>query len=132
MASILVIDDSDSCRVFLRDVLTRVGHDVFELADGRRVAAFLAVICVDVIITDLFMPGADGLETIRSVRQHAPAIPVIGIAGAESRVADCYVEAMSLLGAAAVLLKPLDGKAVLLAVDRLIADAGAPQCEERG
>lgn len=123
MPSILVIDDNEGCRAYLNALLSRSGYEVHELANGRSIAAFLAATPVDAIITDLFMPGADGLETIRSVRQLASAVPVIGITGAAWRMDDCYIRAMTILGAAAVLLKPLEGDAVLSALERAIAQA---------
>jgi DNA-binding NtrC family response regulator len=121
MTSVLVIDDSEGCRAYLTALLSRAGYDVHELSDGRCIAGFLAATEVDAIVTDLFMPGLDGLEILRSVKQLAPDMPVIGITGAVWRADDCYIRAMTALGAATVLLKPLDGDALLLALDRAIA-----------
>jgi DNA-binding NtrC family response regulator len=122
MPSVLVIDDNEGCRAYLNALLSRSGYDVHELPDGRSIAAFLAATPVDAIITDLFMPGADGLETIRSVRQVAPRMPIIGITGAAWRMDDCYIRAMTILGAVAVLLKPLEGDAVLSALERAMVE----------
>jgi DNA-binding NtrC family response regulator len=117
MPSVLVIDDSEGCRAYLTTLLSRAGYHVHELPNGESVAAFLAESPVDAIITDLFMPGADGLDTLRSVKQCAPDVPVIGITGAAWRTDDCYIQAMIVLGAAMVLLKPLDGNALLSALE---------------
>jgi CheY-like chemotaxis protein len=127
MPSILVVDDSEGCRAYLTTLLGRAGYEVHELPNGKSIALFLAFIPVDAIITDLFMPGADGLETIRSVKVLAPETPVIGITGAAWRMDDCYIRAMTALGAAAVLLKPLDGDAVLQAVQQAIAGGVSAQ-----
>jgi DNA-binding NtrC family response regulator len=123
MPCVLVIDDNEGCRAYLNALLSRSGYDVHELPNGRSIEAFLAAIPVDAIITDLFMPGADGLETIRSVRRVAPSVPIIGVTGAAWHVDDCYIRAMTILGAAAVLLKPLDGDAVLSALERAMVES---------
>lgn len=121
MPSVLVIDDDDDYRAFLTTLLSRAGYEVHELANGKDVCAFISVIPIDAIITDLLMPDVDGLETIRAVRELAPSMPVIGITGEVSESTDCYIRAMKLFGAAAVLLKPLDSDALLSILAEAIA-----------
>jgi len=112
-SKVLVIDDDEGCRAFLTTLLSCAGYKVHELTNGKDVGVFISAIPVDAIITDLFMPGVDGLETIRVVKELAPSMPVIGVTGAEGASIDCYIRAMTLFGAAAVLLKPFDGDALL-------------------
>jgi CheY-like chemotaxis protein len=81
VASILVIDDDPAVRTTVRLVLERDGHAVTVAADGFAGMTALADGAVDLLIVDLFMPGMDGLETIREVRKHHPALPVIVISG---------------------------------------------------
>jgi CheY-like chemotaxis protein len=123
MLSVLVIEDNEGCRAYLTTLLRRAGYRVHELPNGNGVDAVLSTTSVDAIITDLVMPDADGLETIRNVKRLAPAMPVIGITGAAWGPDDCYIRAMTVLGAAAVLLKPLEGEAVLSALGHALASA---------
>jgi CheY-like chemotaxis protein len=125
MPSVLVIDDSEVCRAYLRTLLERAGYDVHERANGKGVDAFIAATPVDAVITDLVMPGVDGLETIRAVKRLSPFLPVIGITGVACGCDDYHIRAMTLLGATAVLTKPLDPDALLARLGLALADNGA-------
>ena len=81
MASILVIDDDPAVRETVRLALERDGHTVAVAADGFAGMRAFADGTVDLLIVDVFMPGMDGLEMIREVRRHRPALPVIVISG---------------------------------------------------
>jgi DNA-binding NtrC family response regulator len=127
MPSVLVIEDDEGCRAYLTTLLRRAGYRVHELPNGSGVGALLSTAPVDAVITDLVMPEVDGLETIRSVKRLAPALPVIGVTGAAFGPDDCYIRAMTVLGAAAVLLKPLEGEAVLSALGHALASGALGQ-----
>src|SRR5580698_4038799 len=76
-AKILVADDEQNLRRVLVALLRREGHDVVQAASGLEAIDRLAD--VDVVITDLRMPGADGMEVLRSASKHHPHVPVIMI-----------------------------------------------------
>jgi DNA-binding NtrC family response regulator len=101
--SILVADDDDSVRGLLKTILTRAGHGVVEVEDGKAAIDELTARPFDVVITDLMMPKADGLEVLRRARQIQPRTPVIMLT-AEGSIRDC-VEAMR-EGAFNFLTKP--------------------------
>jgi DNA-binding NarL/FixJ family response regulator len=67
------------------------------------------------------MPGRDGIETISDVKRQVPALPVIGVIGMGIWFDDSYVRVMELLGAEAVLVKPIDEAALLDVVRRAVA-----------
>ena len=114
---VLVADDEEGVRTFLAESLERVGHEVTQVADGE--AALLAARDepFDVILTDLRMPGADGMTVVRTVRTEQPDVEVI-VLTAFGDVATA-VEAMK-LGAFDYLQKPVSGPA---AVRELVAGA---------
>jgi len=62
MPSVLVIDVDDDYRGFLTTLLSRAGYEVHELVNGRDVGAFISVIAIDAIITDLLMPESMALR----------------------------------------------------------------------
>ena len=64
MALIVVVDDDISIRNILREALVLSGHTVLEAADGVACIRHLKTIRPDVVITDIFMPEKDGIETI--------------------------------------------------------------------
>jgi DNA-binding NtrC family response regulator len=99
----LVADDDPTVRTLLRSILTRAGHGVVETEDGKAAIDELAARSFDIVITDLTMPRADGVEVLRRVRQIQPRTPVIMLT-AEGSIKDC-VEAMR-EGAFNFLTKP--------------------------
>ncbi len=99
----LIVDDDPAVRTVLRKLLTRRGDTVIEAEDGRQAIDQLDVRAVDLVITDLLMPRANGLEVLRYVRERRPQIPVIMLT-AEGSIRDC-VEAMR-AGAFNFLTKP--------------------------
>lgn len=108
MPKILVIDDDELIRQYLSTLLERGGFEA-RAVDGR---AALAVATgddgFDAIITDLYMPEVDGIEIVIAVKRKLPDVPIIGITGGRSSPDDPCVVAMTRLGAAAVLRKPID------------------------
>ena len=106
MARILVADDEPGLREFVGDALELDNHDVVKAPDGRAAAKLLDERGFDVVITDLKMPGMDGLQLLRKIRQDQPEIEVI-VMTAHGTV-DTAVEAMK-LGAFEYLQKPLSG-----------------------
>ena len=103
MAKILVIDDEYSVRIYLQYMLKAFGHTVILADGGSQGLSRFAEESPDLVITDMFMPGKDGVEVIRQVRKLAPEVPVIAITGNPfSNVLDFARH----LGVAAVLEKP--------------------------
>jgi CheY-like chemotaxis protein len=66
---ILLIDDEPDVRQPLRDVLTDAGHVVVEASDGTKASALLLQTAFDVILSDVRLPGVDGLTLLRTVRR---------------------------------------------------------------
>ena len=75
MAKILIIDDEPTIRRFIRRCLESNGHDVSELADGYEASRIQSDTPVDLVITDMFMPGQDGLQTIMRLRDKTRTCP---------------------------------------------------------
>ncbi|HYT83054.1 MAG TPA: response regulator [Gemmatimonadales bacterium] len=72
MARILVIDDDGQVRRAVRRILERVGHAVVDVADGEAGMRAHRERPADLIVTDIFMPEQDGIETIQQVRREFP------------------------------------------------------------
>ncbi|HEX8987351.1 MAG TPA: diguanylate cyclase [Rhodocyclaceae bacterium] len=66
---VLVVDDDGSMRALLRAMLSGAGHDVFEAADGKQAFELALDIQPQIMIVDLMMPGMDGIELTRAMRQ---------------------------------------------------------------
>jgi DNA-binding response OmpR family regulator len=68
MKTILVLDDEESIRTLLNDILTDEGYRVILSDDGKEVMEILEKEKVDLIITDMMMPKANGQEIYTSIR----------------------------------------------------------------
>jgi two-component system, NtrC family, response regulator AtoC len=127
---VLVVDDDFSIRTLLRTLLTRAGHIVIEAEDGQAAIDQLATQSVDVVVTDLMMPRADGFEVLRRSRELQPKTPVIMLT-AEGSIRDC-VQAMR-AGAFNFLTKPFHPRDLQEIVGRAVrarsgeGSAAAPQ-----
>jgi two-component system response regulator FlrC len=117
-ASVLVVDDDEGVRTFLADALTAAGHAVAQAADGQAALAFLTRQAFQVVLTDLRMPGMDGLALLQAIRSDHPDTEVIVLTAHGS--IENAVEAMK-QGAFDYLQKPIGGPAQLrLMVERAL------------
>lgn len=105
MAIILLVDDDPLLRETVAAALKTAGHEVMEARDGVKALQQFSRRRPDLIITDIFMPERDGLETIIAVRKLQPAIPVIAMSG-HSDDSSLYLHVAHKLGAQHILAKP--------------------------
>jgi CheY-like chemotaxis protein len=122
MSSILVIDDDEALRSVMRRVLERQGHSVQEAADGSAGLALIAAQRPDVVVTDLLMPGKEGIETIVELRERYPSIAIVAVSGAAGGEEDGPLVDAKLLGASAILSKPFSVEEFLHTVETILAD----------
>lgn len=117
MARILVIDDEPLVREMLEVRLSRGGHEVVVAADGDKAMALHRKDPADLVITDIFMPEKDGIETIQEMLRDNPDLRIIAISGG-SRVGNMdFLNVAAKLGASAVLKKPFDYDRLLKEID---------------
>lgn len=103
-ARIVIADDDHGVRAFLRSVLEGAGYRIVEAEDGFAAMQALKSAPADVLITDLVMPGQEGIETIRDARKTWPGLKIIAISGA---FYGQFLRTAEMLGARAVLQKPI-------------------------
>src|SRR5712691_13430957 len=120
MARIIVIDDNDAVRMTMRRALERAGHEVLEASDGEAGLKLLAETGAPLVITDIFMPGQDGIVTIRRIRKESPGVKVIAVSGGDSTGRLDLRKAAELFGAATSLRKPFSSAALLRAVQDVL------------
>jgi DNA-binding NtrC family response regulator len=114
---ILVVDDDASIRETFEHHLTRSGHQVATAASAEEALGRLAELDPALVITDLRMPGMDGLELLRRVREATPDIDVLVITAHEDMRS--AMEAMK-AGAYDYLVKPLDLDQIDLLIERCL------------
>lgn len=116
---ILVIDDNDDIRKMLRLMLEVEGYSVQDAASGDTAVRIIRTTPVDVVITDLIMPGRDGLEIIMELRKNYPGIRIIAISAGGRIGSSTYLELATKLGADLAFAKPFDQKEIVRAVREL-------------
>jgi two-component system, NtrC family, response regulator AtoC len=125
-AKILVADDEQNLRRVLVALLRREGHDVVQAASGLEAIERLAD--VDVVITDLRMPGADGMEVLRTATKNHPHVPVIMITAYGS--VGQAVEAIK-AGAFDYIEKPFEQDSIRAIITKAIGQANANRTAPR-
>jgi CheY-like chemotaxis protein len=120
MTLILVIDDQAEMRRSVTRILSRAGYEVLEAHNGEAGLAVLRNRMPQLVITDLIMPGKEGIETILEIRRDRRAVKILAMSGGSIDQAPIYLDAASKLGADQVIAKPFRAAALLDVVERLL------------
>jgi CheY-like chemotaxis protein len=127
MASVLVVDDDAVTRTVVRAILEDAGHTVSEAADGHAGLAVYQLNPPDLVITDILMPGKDGIETIRELRAINPEIKIIALSGdVRFDGSSSILKAARLFGANRVLEKPFRNDDLARLVEDVFAGSVCP------
>ncbi len=127
---VLIIDDDPDQRKTLRLCLQMHGYAVEEAANGRLGLELQRRRPCDVVVTDLFMPEKDGIETIPELRLEYPSVPIIAVSGVTSRTGADFLRVAEELGAERTFRKPFATEELIDTIrgftERRPPDAGAP------
>jgi len=115
--TVLVVDDEANIRKSLEGVLTDEGYRVLEAGSGERAMEILSRSAADAVLLDVWLPGMDGLETLRKVRESFPMLPVIMISG--HGTIDTAVKAVK-NGAFDFIEKPVSLDKLLITLSRAV------------
>ncbi len=121
--SLLVVDDEPSIREITRLVLESAGYRVCCAADGREAMKLLAEQLFDLVITDMLMPGSDGLELLSVVKHSRANTRVLVMSGGGMIGMSDYLKVAKKLGAHGVLEKPFSAECLLASVAELLKQA---------
>lgn len=119
MKRILIIDDDPQVRMMLRMTFEDAGFEVSEAADGEAGVRKFQRCPADLVVTDLVMPGKEGIETIVEIRQGFPEAKVVAISGGGKLGPDSYLKIAAECGAARVFSKPIDRAQLIACVREL-------------
>ena len=117
MAHLLLAEDDDSLRGFLARALDKAGHTVIACENGDDAIDALDHGPFDLLLTDIVMPGADGIEVARIAAQRQPGVKIMFITG----FAAVALSAAQAAPEAKVLSKPVHLKDIVAEVDRMVA-----------
>jgi two-component system cell cycle response regulator CpdR len=117
LARILLAEDDESMRRFLAGALMRAGHDVISCADGEEALVKLKESGFDVLLSDIVMPGMDGIELARQAAEQAPKLRIMFITGF---AAVALNEGEDATRRARVLSKPVHLRELVREIERLM------------
>jgi CheY-like chemotaxis protein len=118
MARILVIDDDDEIRSMLERMLRSAGHEVVVAANGREGLEKYRANPADLVLTDIYMPVKEGLETIIELHRNFPDLPIIAMSGKPA--GGTMLAMASRLGTVAILQKPFSLEELLRTVEKAL------------
>jgi len=134
MAQILVIDDDKAVGRAIKTLLERGGSAVVHVEDGRSGMEAVARGSFDVVIVDIFMPGLDGIETIKALHRLKPDMPVIAVSGFPFRdgltTAPDFLGMATELGAAHSLQKPFKPRDLLKLIESCLSQRQRPRSQK--
>jgi DNA-binding response OmpR family regulator len=115
---ILIAEDEQMLKKAVEFKLKKDGHEVFTAADGREALSLIKENAFDMIITDIMMPFASGLEIISHVRAQGFKMPIIVVSsiGLENTVLEAFK-----LGADDFITKPFSPNELSMRVNRLLS-----------
>ncbi len=125
MPRILLVDDNETFRASVRAILERAGYDVVEAGDGREALHKYSERPADLIITDMVMPGMNGMETMLELWRDFPRARFIAISGsAHAFNTEFNLECAREFGALQTFTKPIERGPFLEAVARALDREG--------
>jgi CheY-like chemotaxis protein len=119
----MVVDDDPDSREALAGLLDQSGFLVEVVGDAASALIRLERRMPDLLVTDLQMPGMNGLELIRRIHARRPDLPVILVTGAETRALCTRAEQY---GVAECMSKPVSPEELVWAIERTLACRRVP------
>ncbi len=116
---VLVVEDREALRKLMRHALTQEGYEVTVAGDGSEAIPPLAAQRFELVLTDLKLPGASGIDVVKASRERQPDVPAVVLTAFGT--VQTAVEAMK-VGAVDFLEKPLDIDELVALAQRLIGD----------
>lgn len=115
--TILIIDDERQIRKMLRQMIEKKGYHVLEASDGSQGIHCVKNNHIDLIITDIFMPEKEGIETIIELKRDYPDITIFAMSGGGSVGPETFLKITNQLGVVETFTKPIDRESLLKAID---------------
>ncbi len=115
---VLLVDDEPVIRHTLRKMLQRAGHEVVECANGLEGLRHLEERAIELVLTDIIMPGMNGIEFIKHARLLRPSLNMIAMSGGGRIDNTDHLQAARAHGASATLHKPFRADDLYQAIAR--------------
>ena len=113
MTKVIVIDDEEDIRIVLKEIFVRAGFEVKVASNGNEGMNLIREHGADLVITDIIMPGGDGVETAYDIRMEFPKTKIIVMSGGGNAASlgyepaaittNAYLASAAAIGAVAIL-----------------------------
>ncbi len=121
MARILIIDDNSEVLETYRRILEHAGYEIIVATNGKEGIRTFKEEEPDLVITDIFMPEKEGLETIMELRHNFPDVKIIAISGGGDGMGpENYLKMAKDFGVMSALTKPIEMEALLEEVQKCL------------
>jgi DNA-binding NtrC family response regulator len=121
---ILIIDDEQIVLEVLCKILQLEGYEVVTAASGDEGIELFGQKPFDLVITDMVMPGKDGLQTILALRQEDPDLAVVAMSGGGTISKERYLAVAGYLDGIVTITKPFSLESITKTVAELLSEAG--------
>ena len=118
---VLVVDDNPSLLEMLNEALVEHGYDVIYTNDGNKATELFSEFKPDIVLTDIVMPGVDGIEVLLNLRKLSSDIKIMAMSGGNRGHAETYLHMAEKLGANKIISKPFEISELLKQLDTLVA-----------
>ena len=129
MTRVIIIDDEEDIRTVLKEIFVREGFDVAVASDGTEGLNLIRETGADLVITDIIMPGSDGVETAYDIRMEFPKTKIIVMSGGGNTgpleyeptaiATNAYLASAEAVGADLTITKPFNRQELIKAVREL-------------
>ncbi|MBN2530695.1 MAG: response regulator [Deltaproteobacteria bacterium] len=123
MQKILVIEDDNAVRLSLQMMLEDGGYAVKVAENGEEGIEIFKEEPADLVITDLFMPKKEGIETISELRRDFPGVKIIAISGGGQHIPGGFLVFAKKLGALHTFQKPINNNELMQVVGSILSDS---------
>jgi DNA-binding NtrC family response regulator len=120
-ATVLVVDDDPDLLQSLRVLLEAYDYTVIMAGNAAAAIAAVSQRKPDIVLTDIYMPDADGFELINALRQHSHDVPVVAMSGGGRVGGYDNLSVATHLGAAAVIDKPFSNSSLIETIERVLS-----------
>ena len=123
MAHILLVEDSPEVSMTVREILETAGHTIEDATSGKEAIKLLHGGKFDAIVSDIWMPGMDGIALLKEIRGSGNDIPVVVISGGAPNAPLTYTAPLAAtFGANVVVYKPFETTELLKAIDTVLSE----------
>jgi CheY-like chemotaxis protein len=123
MAHILLVEDSPEVSMTVREILETAGHTIEDAVSGKEAIKLLQASKFDAIVSDIWMPGMDGIALLKEIRGAGNEIPVVVISGGAPNAPLTYTAPLAAtFGANVVVYKPFETSELLKAIDTVLSE----------